>query len=1004
MDKEKRKPQRERLSPKDEAGKENQASTAAFSKPISPDVHSGIPQGSVSQTKEVSPQETLEKAMSDMKISEFPVQKDGQQYSGHSSGAKPKTSTQPKRKPKQQQFSANDESKRKNQASAITFSNPASLYPHPNSSQNLASESREVSQQEMLEKQRSDIKITELPIQKNGQQYPGHLQGAKRKTPICGGGMQEDAKVDALKEANQKDDSLHIYTVLSPMEKVGKKGGKIQLRANHFPMKINVPGGVIYHYDVNFIFADKKEVKKSDRKLLLEAIERLKGKNPEKFHHPAVVFDGFKNVYTCEKLDFSSGVFEDNVDIKEHATNLKVPEVKVILKYVSHVNVSSALEKYYRLGTTEAKPDDAIQALNIVLNMSPQLHFEIIGQNYFNPNRENGTAIDIGGGASLWVGTFSSVRLGWKPMLNLDVANRVVLQKSLSVEEFIRYVLKSNREYNSSHISLKKKRHFDAVDEKIRNLKIQYERPNGKKIDYRVIRMMPAANRLKIKQENEKEYTIEQYFKDRYDYQLKFPEYPCIHAGKPEETVYLPIELCMMKKQSLPTTSLTNNQSQKMISQAAKPPKERRGTIEENLRKLSNHYEEDPHAKAFGLKISNEMIRVDGRKLNPPALKYRNVDEFRKFNNGKWRVGRPGDETVLKFLIPTNLKYWGILDLSNLSAEAKKQFVNRLRSEGSLRGMVVDDPIYEDANIRNVSQVKETFTKLFHDLRRKKENQEGEKETRCKPLIMVINPSRSSIKDELKYLGDTTHIVSTQFILKTNATRKDYQVLHNICLKINHKLGGVNYALSKKPPTMNRNVLVMGADVTHPPPHDSSQRPSIAAVVGSTDPDVSQFNVEIRLQERVTKEVEGKPKVRAVEEIKEMENVALGLLSKFHQERQRYPEQIIYYRDGVSEGQFLTVLKHELSAIRRACAEIEKIVPGYKPEVTFIIAQKRHKTRLFVENSRDCIGKNSNVPSGTVVDTEITTLSEIDFFLASHEGIKVITLCCFLFVCFLAQW
>ena len=204
MDKEKRKPQRERLSPKDEAGKENQASTAAFSKPISPDVHSGIPQGSVSQTKEVSPQETLEKPMSDMKISELPVQKDGQQYSGHSSGAKPKTSTQPKRKPKQQQFSANDESKRKNQASAITFSNPASLYSHPNSSQNLASESREVSQQEMLEKQRSDIKISELPIQKNGQQYPGHLQGAKRKTPICGGGMQEDAKVDALKKQIRK--------------------------------------------------------------------------------------------------------------------------------------------------------------------------------------------------------------------------------------------------------------------------------------------------------------------------------------------------------------------------------------------------------------------------------------------------------------------------------------------------------------------------------------------------------------------------------------------------------------------------------------------------------------------------------------------------------------------------------------------------------------------------------------------------------------------------------
>ena len=626
--------------------------------------------------------------------------------------------------------------------------------------------------------------------------------------------------------------------------------------------------------------------------------------------------------------------------------------------------------------------------------MSPQLHFEIIGRNYFNPNRENGTAIDIGGGASLWVGTFSSVRLGWKPMLNLDIANRVVLEKSLPVEEFIRYILKSNRDYNSSHILLKEERHCDAVDEKIRNLQIQYERPGGKKIDYRVIRMMPAANRLKMKQENEKECTIEKYFNDRYDYQLKFPNYPCIHVGKPEKTVYLPIELCMMKKQFLPTTSLTNDQSKKMISEAAKPPKERRATIEENLRSLSNHYEEDPHAKAFGLKISNEMIRVDGRILNPPALKYRNVNEFSKFNNGKWRVGRPGDETVLKFLIPTNLKYWGVLDLSNLSGEAKKQFVSRLRSEGSLRGMVVDNPIYENANVRNASQVKETFTKLYNDLRRrrKKENQEEKKENGCQLLIMVINPSRSSIKDELKYLGDTIHMVPTQFVLKPNVTGKDYQVLHNICLKINHKLGGVNYALSKNPPIMNRNGLVMGADVTHPPPRDGSQRPSIAAVVGSTDPDVSQFNVEIRLQERVAKEVEGKLKGRVVEEIKEMENIVDSLLSKFHQKRQRYPDQIIYYRDGVSDGQFLAVLKHELSAIRRACAKIEKINHGYKPKVTFIIAQKRHKTRLFVQNSRDCIGKNPNVPSGAVVDTEITTLSEIDFFLASHEGIKVIAL------------
>ena len=65
---------------------------------------------------------------------------------------------------------------------------------------------------------------------------------------------------------------------------------------------------------------------------------------------------------------------------------------------------------------------------------------------------------------------------------------------------------------------------------------------------------------------------------------------------------------------------------------------------------------------------------------------------------------------------------------------------------------------------------------------------------------------------------------------------------------------------------------------------------------------------------------------------------------------------------------------------------------GCEPKVAFIIAQKRHKTRLFVENPDDGIGKTKNIPPGTVIDTETTTLSDIDFFLASHEGIQVIIL------------
>ena len=91
-------------------------------------------------------------------------------------------------------------------------------------------------------------------------------------------------------------------------------------------------------------------------------------------------------------------------------------------------------------------------------------------------------------------------------------------------------------------------------------------------------------------------------------------------------------------------------------------------------------------------------------------------------------------------------------------------------------------------------------------------------------------------------------------------------------------------------------------------------------------------------------------------------------------------------RDGVSEGQFLIVLNKELSAIRSACSKLEE---NYKPAITFIVAQKRHKTRLFPVNPRDSVGKNLNVKPGTVVDHTITHPTEFSFFLASHEGIQV---------------
>ena len=92
-----------------------------------------------------------------------------------------------------------------------------------------------------------------------------------------------------------------------------------------------------------------------------------------------------------------------------------------------------------------------------------------------------------------------------------------------------------------------------------------------------------------------------------------------------------------------------------------------------------------------------------------------------------------------------------------------------------------------------------------------------------------------------------------------------------------------------------------------------------------------------------------------------------------------------FCRDGVSEGQFLQVLQHELTAIREACIKLE---PDYKPGITFIVVQKRHHTRLFCADSREQSGRSGNIPAGTTVDIGITHPTEFDFYLCSHQGIQ----------------
>lgn len=202
----------------------------------------------------------------------------------------------------------------------------------------------------------------------------------------------------------------------------------------------------------------------------------------------------------------------------------------------------------------------------------------------------------------------------------------------------------------------------------------------------------------------------------------------------------------------------------------------------------------------------------------------------------------------------------------------------------------------------------------------------------------------------------------------------------NLLQKLNAKLGGTNSTVPAmvKSVIFDRPVIVIGADVTHPAAFQN--KPSIAAIVASMDRFAFRYATSFRIQ---TQNALVKARVEIIEDLKSA--VKEMLLNFYLINRKTKPTMILFYRDGVSESQFRSVLNHELAAIRAACTDLER---GYEPGITFLTVQKRHQTRFMPQSRRDGCGKSGNVPPGTTVDTDITHPIDFDFFICSQYGIQ----------------
>ena len=779
----------------------------------------------------------------------------------------------------------------------------------------------------------------------------------------------------------------------------GSRGRVIPLRLNYFPIEIPNIKIHMYHIDV-FNDALDYEGKSVTQKYVCQSVMSvLLNKFKSRFQGEKPVYDRQATLYTKKPLWGNTATRVFKVDWLDSENGDRERLHRVVFTKVATVNLSSIREfisrsRPYRTAVERQEDFDlcrtAIQAIEVIMRQLPQSKHVTVGESfYFDPGQN---PPNLGEGCDIWEGYSQSLVPGqWKPYISIDTSV-ISMMKDLNLIDFICDAVGAQNPRDAILAETRNPRHTMRrkmiLQRMLCSLKVA-TRHSGFSCVYRIngnhrkVFGQPPSQFI-FKLEDEPETNAEKYFMQKYKIRLEYPDLPCITVGSKGTALSIPMEVCTIVKGQHKLGELTGDQQANMIKYSAKPAFEREKIIQQiaNREIVLN----DPLLAHYGIRPSNKMIEVNGRVLDTPTINYSNKSI--RPRDGSWNLrGKV-------FSLGKTMDNWGILDF--VGVRDVGQFIREVQLVGGNSGMNINEPRFvenprinsRDDDYRKKEQIRQEFKRLHKGY------------PGLQMIVVFINRKPFPIENKdlyghIKTICDSELGVNSQCVMDKNLFKLNKSTIANICMKMNAKLGGINHVVdvSRSPSAelFKRPIMFIGANVKHPGPGTDCYTPLIAAMVGSIDSNLAKYVSCVRFQKHsrsIADKMQSYQPLKRKERlalIDKCEDMAYEILQGFRQFCAGHlPERIIYYRSGVSEGEFTQVLDWELKALRRACKRFHDEKPGYEPAITMVCVQKTTHLRMFCSDRRDQVGRGVNVPPGTCVDREVTHHLEFDFFLCSH--------------------
>ncbi|KAL2126476.1 hypothetical protein VTI74DRAFT_842 [Chaetomium olivicolor] len=462
---------------------------------------------------------------------------------------------------------------------------------------------------------------------------------------------------------------------------------------------------------------------------------------------------------------------------------------------------------------------------------------------------------------------------------------------------------------------------------------------------------------------------VAEYYKQRYNITAKLG-LPLVNVGTAAKPIYFLAEFCTLVPGQPLKARLSPSEQDAMIQFACRAPAQNAKSVTSSARELLA-LDGNTVLNKFGIKVASELITVPGRELKPPTVSYMKGGRAESItpDSGSWLM-----KGVRICQAGRRIQNWTSLIIGGSAGGQITDKIGEFAKFLSTMGIAIN-PKPTQAHTVEFTYAERPLRDAFNKIAALKPRPD---------FVLVVLPKRDTVLYSLvKRLADVDFGFPTVCVRQEKLLdpRGQLGYFANVGLKVNLKFGGVNHRVADATGLVAKTMFV-GYDVTHPTNlgPGAMNAPSLVGLVSSTDSNLAQWPAAA-WQNPPRVETLGADGAKFAAHLQDCIRMWQAKNNK------QLPENIIIFRDGVSEGQFKMVLKEELPYIRHACREVYP-ANASQPKISLIVSVKRHQTRFYPTDPNHIHPNSKSPKAGTIVDRGCTNVRYWDFFLQAHASLQ----------------